>query len=180
MRARSRYAELAGSAPVDVLYCYDDGAALHSGVADVALMCSSSATEGVELLELGEERPVAAPPASHRLARPMIADNGRAARLTEFSDSLPNERLDAIIDRMARGLLVIVVGDGVTDRLGAAVTAIPVIDYPVTHLVLAWPTDQANTSRDELVGLARSLAERSRRRQFLSQQRHLGRQAHRG
>ena len=59
--------------------------------------------------------------------------------------------------RVARGLLVVVVGEGVADRLGAFVTAVPVIDYPITHLVLAWPSGQANAPRAELVRLAQEL-----------------------
>jgi hypothetical protein len=51
-----------------------------------------------------------------------------------------------------------VVGEGVADRLGAAVTAVPVVDYPITHLVLAWPADQAHASRGALVGLAQRFA----------------------
>src|SRR3984893_7683749 len=51
------YAELPGSGPVEGLYCYDEVSALHSGVADVALMCATSTTDGVELLELGTNDP---------------------------------------------------------------------------------------------------------------------------
>jgi DNA-binding transcriptional LysR family regulator len=150
------YAELPSSGPVDVLYCYDEVSALHSGVADVALMCATSTTSGLELLELGEERPVAALPASHRLASRSTLAMADIRRLPEFSEALPNEPLDAIVDRVARGLLAIVVGEGVADRLGAGVTAVPVIDYPITHLVLAWPADQTHAARVALVGLAQS------------------------
>jgi DNA-binding transcriptional LysR family regulator len=156
------YAELPGSGPVEVLYCYDEASALHSGVADVALMCATSTTDGLELLELGEERPVAALPAGHRLAGRSTLAVADIRSLPEFSDTLPTEPLDAIVDRVARGLLVIVVGEGVADRLGAAVTAIPVVDYPITHLVLAWPADQAHASRAELVELAQKLAAQGR------------------
>jgi hypothetical protein len=39
---------------------------------------------------------------------------------------------------VARGLLAVVVGEGVADRLGTALTAVPVVvDYPIAHL--AWP-----------------------------------------
>jgi DNA-binding transcriptional LysR family regulator len=143
------YAELPGSGPVEVLYCYDEIAALRTGAADIALMCATSATDGLELLELGDERPVAALPAGHRLA---------ARSSLAMSDALPHEPLDAIADRVARGLLVVVVGEGVADRLGAAVTAVPVVDYPITHLVLAWPADQAHAARAELVRAAQGLA----------------------
>jgi hypothetical protein len=58
---------------------------------------------------------------------------------------------------VARGLLVVVVGEGVADRLGGAVTAVPVVDYPITHLVLAWLADQAYAPRAELVRIAQGL-----------------------
>jgi DNA-binding transcriptional LysR family regulator len=157
------YAELPGSGPVEVLYCYDEASALRSGGADVALMCATSMTGGgLDRLELGEERPVVALPAGHRVAGRSTLAMADIRSLPEFSDTLPNEPLDAIVDRVARGLLVIVVGEGVADRLGAAVTAVPVVDYPITHLVLAWPADQAHASRVELVGLAQRLAMQGR------------------
>jgi LysR family transcriptional regulator, benzoate and cis,cis-muconate-responsive activator of ben and cat genes len=152
------YDELPGSGPAEVLYCYDEVSALHAGAADVALMCATTTTTGLELLELGDERPVAALPAGHRLAaRPTLA-MADLHSLPEFSDALPHEPLDAIVDRVARGLLVVVVGEGVADRLGAAVTAVPVVDYPITHLVLAWPAGQAHAPRAELVRMAQTLA----------------------
>ena len=82
--------------------------------------------------------------------------------LPEFSDALPNEPLDAIVDRVARSLLVVVVGEGVADRLGAAVTIVPVIDYPITHLVLAWPAAQVHGLRAELIRMAEGLARQGR------------------
>lgn len=152
------YAELPGSGPVEVLYCYDEVSALHTGAADVTLMCATSTTNGLELLELGDERPVAALPAGHRLAARSSLAMADLYSLPEFSDALPHEPLDAIVDRVARGLLVVVVGEGVADRLGAAVTAVPVVDYPITHLVLAWPADQAHAPHAELVRMAQGLA----------------------
>jgi DNA-binding transcriptional LysR family regulator len=151
------YAEQPGSGPVEVLYCYDEVAALHTGAADVALMCVTSTTDGLDLLELGDERPVAALPAGHHLAVRSSLAMADLRGLPEFSDALPNEPLDVIVDRVARGLLAVVIGEGVADRLGAAVTAVPVVDYPITHLVLAWPADQAYAPRAELVRTAQRL-----------------------
>jgi len=151
------YAELPGSGPVEVLYCYDEVSALHTGAADVSLMCATSTTDGLELLVLGDERPVAALPAGHRLAARSSLAMADLHSLPEFSDALPNEPLDAIVDRVARSLLVVVVGEGVADRLGAAVTIVPVIDYPITHLVLAWLADQAYAPVAELVRIAQGL-----------------------
>jgi DNA-binding transcriptional LysR family regulator len=152
------YAELPGSGSVEVLYCYDEISALHTGAADVALTCATGTTDGLESLELGDERPVAALPACHPLAARSSLAMADQRSLPQFSDALPHEPLDAIADRVSRGLLVVVVGEGVADRLGAAVTAIPVVDYPTTHLVLAWPADQAHAPRAQLVRMARGLA----------------------
>ena len=149
------YAELPGSGPVEVLYCYDEVSALRTKAADVALMCATGTTNGLELLELGDERPVAALPVGHRLAARSSLAMADLHSLPEFSDALPPEPLDAIVDRVARGLLVVVVGEGVADRLGASVTAVPVVDYPITHLVLAWPADQTHPARAELVRMVR-------------------------
>ena len=149
------YAELPGSGPVEVLYCYDEVSALRTQAADVALMCATGTTNGLELLELGDERPVAALPVGHRLAARSSLAMADLHSLPEFSDALPPEPLDAIVDRVARGLLVVVVGEGVADRLGASVTAVPVVDYPITHLVLAWPADQTHPARAELVRMVR-------------------------
>src|ERR1700722_5479148 len=85
------YAELPGSGPVEVLYCYDEVSALHTGAADVALMCATSTTHGLELLELGDERPVAALPAGHRLAARSSLAMADLHSLPEFSDALPHE-----------------------------------------------------------------------------------------
>ena len=152
------YAELPGSGPVEVLYCYDEVSALRTGAADVVLMCATGTTDGLELLELGDERPMAVLPAGHRLAARSSLAMADLHSLPGFSDALPHEPLDVIVDRVARGLLVVVVGEGVADRLGAAVTAVPVVDYPITHLVLAWPADQAHAPRAELVQMAQGLA----------------------
>jgi DNA-binding transcriptional LysR family regulator len=99
------YAELPGSGPVEVLYCYDEVSALQTGAADVTLMCATGATDGLDMLVLGDERPVAALPAGHRLAARSSLAMSDLHRLPEFSDALPTEPLDAIVDRVARGLL---------------------------------------------------------------------------
>jgi DNA-binding transcriptional LysR family regulator len=151
------YAELPGSGPAEVLYCYDEVSALRTGAADVALMCVTSTVTGLELLELGDERPVAALAAGHLLATRSSLAMADLRSLPEFADALPLEPLDAIVDRVARGLLVVVVGEGVADRLGATVTAVPVVDYPVTHLVLAWAAEQAHAPRAELVRMAQGV-----------------------
>lgn len=154
------YAERPGSAPVEILYCYDEVSALQTGAADVALMCVTRTIDGLDRLELGDERPVAALPAGHRLAARSALAMADLRGLPEFTDALPHEPLDVIVDRVARGRLAVVLGEGVADRLGAAVTAVPVVDYPITHLVLAWPAGQTHAARAELVRTAQRLAYR--------------------
>src|SRR6201999_3773169 len=107
----SSYAELPGSGPVEVLYCYDEVSALHTGAADVTLMCATSTTNGLELLELGDERPVAALPAAPRRSARSWRARAALSPLPASSGALPQEPLDAIADRVARGLLVVVVGE---------------------------------------------------------------------
>ena len=154
------YAERPGSAPVEILYCYDEVSALQTGAADVALMCVTRTIDGLDRLELGDERPVAALSAGHRLAARSALAMADLRGLPEFTDALPHEPLDVIVDRVARGRLAVVLGEGVADRLGAAVTAVPVVDYPITHLVLAWPAGQTHAARAELVRTAQRLAYR--------------------
>ena len=52
---------------------------------------------------------------------------------------------------------VVVAGEGVADRLSGSVTPVPVVDYPITHLVLAWLADQAYAPVAELVRIAQGL-----------------------
>jgi hypothetical protein len=64
-----------------------------------------STTDGLELLVLGDERPVAVLPAGHRLAARSSLAMADLRSLPEFSDVLPHEPLDAIVDRVARLVL---------------------------------------------------------------------------
>lgn len=61
--------------------------------------------------------------------------------LPGYEAQLPNEALDTMVDRVALGRLVVVVGESVRDRLGASVRTVPVHGYPATQLVLAWLPD---------------------------------------
>ncbi|MFD3498062.1 hypothetical protein [Streptomyces sp. NPDC058678] len=57
-------------------------------------------------------------------------------------------RPDAMVDRVALGRLVVVVGESVRDRLGGSVRVVPVHGYPATQLVLAWlPAARSAASR---------------------------------
>jgi len=125
----------------DVVFTYDEIGALRDGTADVALMCQSVATPGLELLELGLEEAVVLLPTGHPLAGRPFLTLAEVEALPGYEAELPNEALDTMVDRVALGRLVVVVGDSVSDRLGGSVRAVPVHGYPTTQLVLAWLPD---------------------------------------
>lgn len=125
---------------VDVVFTYDEVGALQDGTADVALMCRSAATpdSGLELIELGPESPVVLLPPGHSLADRPFLTLAEVETLPGYEARLPNEALDSMVDRVALGRLVVVVGESVRDRLGNSVRAVPVHGHPDTQLVLAW------------------------------------------
>ncbi|MFM9455212.1 LysR family transcriptional regulator [Streptomyces europaeiscabiei] len=149
-----------GGALADVVFTYDEIGALRDGTADVALMCQSTATTpGLELMELGVEEPVVLLPVGHPLAdRPFLA-LPEVEALAGYEARLPHEALDIMVDRVALGRLVIVVGDSVRDRLGESVRAVPVHGYPDTRLVLAWLPD-ARPAASRLTAAANAVIER--------------------
>ncbi|MEH0938117.1 hypothetical protein [Micromonospora psammae] len=61
--------------------------------------------------------------------------------------------LDEILDLVALGRLVTVVGSSVADRLVPDVVAVAVSDLPATTLALGWPRQ---TSRPEVTSFART------------------------
>jgi len=122
----------------DVVFTYDEVGALRDGTADVALMCQSTPAPGLETMELGVEQPVVLLPAGHPLSDRPILTLTEVEALPGYQAHLPHEALDAMVDRVALGGLVVVVGDSVRDRLGGSVRTVPVQGYPTTQLVLAW------------------------------------------
>lgn len=122
----------------DVVFTYDEIGALQDGTADVALMCQTVVTPGLEVMELGPEQPVVLLPAGHPLADRPFLNLAEVEALPGYEAQLPNEALDTMVDRVALGRLVVVVGESVRDRLGESVRTVPVHGYPPTQLVLAW------------------------------------------
>ena len=107
-------------------------------------------------MELGLEQPIVLLPAGHPLADRPFLTLTEVEALPGYEAQLPNEALDTMVDRVALGLLVVVVGDSVRDRLGGSVRVVPVHGYPATQLVLAWlPTARPAVSR--LAATARAL-----------------------
>ncbi|WP_411977896.1 LysR family transcriptional regulator [Streptomyces phaeochromogenes] len=144
----------------DVVFTYDEIGALQDGKADVALMCQSTATTpGLELMELGVEEPVVLLPVGHPLADRPFLTLTEVEALPGYEAQLPHEALDTMVDRVALGRLVVVVGDSVRDRLGNSVRAVPVHGYPATQLVLAWLPD-ARPAASRLTATARDVMAR--------------------
>ncbi|MGX1563854.1 LysR family transcriptional regulator substrate-binding protein [Streptomyces sp. NPDC055506] len=143
----------------DVVFTYDEIGALQDGIADVALMCQTVAVPGLELMELGPEEPVLLLPAGHPLAERPFLTLTEVEALPGYEADLPNEALDAMVDRVALGRLVVVVGDSVSDRLGGTVRAVPVYGHPTTQLVVAWLPD-ARSVASRLTATAHVVMER--------------------
>ena len=127
--------------PVDLVFTLNQPGALRDGRADVAVVCDTEDLTGLDAVELGREAPVALVPAGHPLARRDRVSLAALRREPAFLPDCPPVGLDQLIDRVALGQLIVVVGDGVRDRLGDAVIPLPVTDLPATTVVLAWPQD---------------------------------------
>ncbi|MFF7209680.1 LysR family transcriptional regulator [Streptomyces sp. NPDC008238] len=127
-----------GAAP-ELVFTYDRVGALRDGTADLALLCvGTDDLTGLGAVEVAEELPVALLPRDHRLAgRPEVT----TADLREdpaYREACPPAGLDEIVDRVALGRLVTVVGSAAADRVTRDVVAVAVADLPPTTLALAW------------------------------------------
>lgn len=141
--------------PVELLFTKDQAAALHKGAADVALMCATDRdSEDLDKVDLVEEAPVVLLPVTHPLATHKSLTTQDLRTEPHFQTQCPPAGLDEIVDRVALGQLVVVVGENVTGRLGRSVTAVPVSDLPNTQLILAWPRTTPLAARDALVHAA--------------------------
>ncbi|WP_093771085.1 LysR family transcriptional regulator [Streptomyces sp. yr375] len=144
--------------PVEVRFTPDLAGALREGTADLALMCGSDDLDGLDTVELLDEAPVALLPAGHRLADRAALTAGEVRDEPRFRAHLPPVGLDELIDRVALGELVVVLGESAIPRLGPAVVAVPVLDAPSSRLVLAWPRATPAAAREGLVRAALATA----------------------
>lgn len=149
-----------GHGTVELVFTTDQACAVREGRADVALICAAGDLTGLHAHSLAPERPVVLVPADHPFA---IQGTVTLARLLEdpaYTADLPSVGLDALIDMVATGQLLAVVGDSAVDRLGGHVVAIPVAGLPVIDVQLAWPAD-AHDQR--IAGLVDMVEQRQRR-----------------
>jgi DNA-binding transcriptional LysR family regulator len=142
-----------GAAP-ELVFTSDGPAALRDGTADVALLCThNDDLTDLETTKVAEEYPIALLPRDHRLARCAVVTSAELRREPAFQ-GCPPTGLDEILDRVALGRLVTVVGSAAADRLTPDVTAVPVADLPPTTLALGW---LPQASRPEIASFAQSL-----------------------
>ncbi|WP_329140273.1 LysR family transcriptional regulator [Streptomyces sp. NBC_01476] len=154
----SAYRREPGSVPVDVVFTYDQEAALRDGSADLALTCQTARLDqDLEAYEVGVETPVALLPATHPLARRTTVTTADLLALEHFTALTPLVGLELIADRVALGELVVITGASARDRLSPSVAAVPVADSPAAWLHLAWLPTTAHIARDELLRVAKSL-----------------------
>ena len=152
------YERLPGAVPVEVVFTHDQLGALRSGAADVGLMCGRGDLEGMATAELTEESSVVLLPPGHRLTKRSAVALAELTREEAYREFYPPESLDQIVDLVSFGRLIVVVGAGVTNRIGDSVVAVPVPDVPATRLVLAWPDGGQNTARTLFVRTAKGVA----------------------
>ncbi|WP_158508309.1 LysR family transcriptional regulator [Streptomyces nodosus] len=155
-----------GSIPVDVVFTHMQEAALRDGTADVALLCQTDPLpEDLGRMEVGWEEPVALLPVGHPLAARSALKLADLLALGNFTERLPLESLESVIDRVALADLVVITGHTARRRLGPTVTAVPVLDSPSAHLHLTWLPTVQNPERDVLLRRAGHVLDAVRSRQ---------------
>jgi DNA-binding transcriptional LysR family regulator len=150
-----RYDERHGQGSIDVVFTRRQAAAVREGKADVALLCASEDVDRLDSADVGTENPVALVPQSHRWAVRSWLTPQLLRRDPSYRAECPRVGVDELVERVALGKLVVVVGDSVADRLGSAVRAIPVTGLAPSELLLAWPADSHDPRIADLLDLAR-------------------------
>ncbi|NEW68958.1 LysR family transcriptional regulator [Streptomyces rhizosphaericus] len=146
----------------ELLFTHDRTKALRDGTADVALVCvGSDDLAGLRTIELAEENPVALLPRGHTLAGRATVTATELRRDPAFAERCPPMGLDEMLDRVALGRLIAVVGSAAGERLTPEVCAVPVTDLPATTLALGWleHTTRHSTrhmARPEITALVRA------------------------
>ncbi|MFC4036123.1 LysR family transcriptional regulator [Streptomyces polygonati] len=143
------------AAEPDLVFTHDGAGALRDATADIALLCTDSDDlTGLLTTEVARAHPVALVPRDHPLADRAVVTTAELRQDPAFQEQCPPMGLDEILDRVALGRLVTVVGSAAADCLTRQVTAVPVADLPTTTLALGW---LAQTSRPEIASFARTV-----------------------
>jgi DNA-binding transcriptional LysR family regulator len=126
--------------PIRVIFTHNQATALRNGTADVALMCATDDLKGLHTANLIEESAVALLPASHPLTTRAAVTTTQLRAERTFDPRCPQRPLDEVIDLVALGQLIVVVGESAADRLTQDVVALPVTDLPSSQVLLGWQT----------------------------------------
>ncbi|MFF2521016.1 LysR family transcriptional regulator [Streptomyces liangshanensis] len=141
----------AGPLP-ELLFTHDQPGAVRDGAADAALLCvDSDDLAGLECVVVGQEESVVLLPRDNALTGRVSVTVTDLEREAGYRSHCPEVGLDEIIDRVALGRLVTVVGSGAADRLPSGVVAVPVSDLPPTTLALCWAQDAGDPALSTLV-----------------------------
>ncbi|WP_199253820.1 LysR family transcriptional regulator [Mycolicibacterium mengxianglii] len=130
-----------GSDTVELVFTREQTSAVRDGRADVALVCSAEDLTGLDAQNVAIEHPVALVATDHPFAARQTLTMTRLLRDPAYAAELPPVGLDALVDLVATGQLIAVVGDSATDRLGRHVAAVPVTGLAPIDVLLAWPAD---------------------------------------
>ncbi|GAA0895461.1 LysR family transcriptional regulator [Pseudonocardia zijingensis] len=143
-----------GRDTVEFVFTREQTAAVREGRADVALVCSAEELTGLDTHHVTTERPVALVAADHPFAEQDAVPASALLHDPAYTADLPALGLDALVDLVATGQLIAVVGDSAVDRTGEHVVAVPVTGLPVIDVLLAWPADSHDPRIAHLVGLS--------------------------
>jgi DNA-binding transcriptional LysR family regulator len=150
-----RYEARHGQGSIDVVFTRRQASAVREGKADVALLCASDGVGQLDSADVGVENAVALLPEAHRWATRNRITPQLLRRDPTYRPECPRIGLDELVERVALGNLVVVVGDSVVERLGSAVRAVPVTGLAPSELLLAWSTDSHDPRIADLLDLVR-------------------------
>ncbi|MEV4804300.1 LysR family transcriptional regulator [Nonomuraea sp. NPDC049421] len=140
-----------GGDTVELVFTRKQTTAVRDGRADAALVCSDEELTGLDVQTIATEQPVALVPEGHPLASEQALTSADLRQDPAYTADLPPVGLDALIDLVATGQLLAVVGDSAVDRLGPYVTAVPVTGLPPREVLLAWPAGSHDPRIDDLL-----------------------------
>jgi len=149
-----RYEARHGVGSIDVVFTRRQASAVREGKADVALLCASDGVGQLDSADVGVENPVALLPESHRWASRSRLTPALLARDPSYRSECPRIGVDELVERVALGKVIVVVGDSVVERLGSGVRAVPVTGLPFSELLLAWSADSHDPRIADLLDLA--------------------------
>nr|WP_296779575.1 LysR family transcriptional regulator [Rhodococcus sp. (in: high G+C Gram-positive bacteria)] len=134
------------------------------GIADVALMCSTRDTSGLQTETLIEQPTIVLMPAPPFTPLPasaatMTLQDVRSSR--GFTAECPAVSLDEIIDRVALQGISLLTSADIADRVGDRVAVATVPEAPPTVLILAWRGGSTHPARESFLRAAHRTAQRA-------------------